>query len=112
MSPLVFGEILGVFVNTLTPDSKYPVQGCENLHVPIQMLLSEKRKLFSEVFFHFCILYQFLNILKEKMIVIANVFPKLQTTKIFVRKLPQEHNFRTGFGSQHVKAPELFAKYP
>ena len=53
MPPLVFGEILGVFVNTLTPDSKYPVQGCENLHVPIQMLLSEKRKLFSEVFVPF-----------------------------------------------------------
>ena len=42
MSPLVLGEILGVFVNTLTADGKYPVQGCENLHLPIQMQLSEK----------------------------------------------------------------------
>ena len=104
MSPLVLGEILGVFVNTLTADGKYPVQGCENLHLPIQMHLSEKHKSFSEFSFHFWILHQILNILKEKMIVIANVFPKLQTLKIFVKKLSQENSFRTGFGSQHVKA--------
>ena len=46
------------------------------------------------------------------MIVIANVFPKLQTLKIFVRKLSQEHRFRTGFGSQHVKASQLLPKSP
>ena len=34
---LVLGEILGVFINTLTADGKYPVQDCENLQVPIQM---------------------------------------------------------------------------
>ena len=53
MSSPVLGEILGLFANTLTCDGKYPVQGCENLHVPIQMVLSEKRKLFSEVFVPF-----------------------------------------------------------
>ena len=47
---LVLGEILGVFVNTFTADVKYPVQGCENLKVPIQMQLSEKGKTFSEFF--------------------------------------------------------------
>ena len=50
ISSLVLGEILGVFVNTLTADVKYPVQGCENLQVPIQMQLSEKGKTFSEFF--------------------------------------------------------------
>ena len=53
MSPLMLGEILGVFVNTLTTDGKYPVQGCENLQLPIQMQLSEKRKTFSEFFVPF-----------------------------------------------------------
>ena len=43
-------EIVGVFVNTLTSDGKYPVQGCENLELPIQTQLSEKRKSFCEVF--------------------------------------------------------------
>ena len=31
MSPLVLGEILGAFVDTLTDDGKHPVQDCENL---------------------------------------------------------------------------------
>ena len=76
MSPLVLGEILGIFVNTLTADGKSPVPGCENLQLPIQMQLSEKQKTFSEFFFHFLNLHQILNIFKKKMIVIANVFPK------------------------------------
>ena len=42
MSPLGLGEILQVFVNTLTADGKYPVQDCENLQLPIQMQLSQK----------------------------------------------------------------------
>ena len=50
ISSLVLGEILGVFVNTFTADVKYPVQGCENLQVPVQMQLSEKGKTFSEFF--------------------------------------------------------------
>ena len=50
ISSLVLGEILGVFVNTLAADVKYPAQGCENLQVPIQMQLSEKGKTFSEFF--------------------------------------------------------------
>ena len=53
MSPLVLAEILGVFVNTLAADVKYPVQDCENLQLPIQMQLSEKRKPFSEFFVPF-----------------------------------------------------------
>ena len=47
MSPLVLGEVLVVFVNRLTADGKYPVQDCENLQLPIQMHISEKRKTFS-----------------------------------------------------------------
>ena len=50
MSPLVLGEILGVFVNTLTANDKYPVQDCDNFPLPTQMQLSEKRKTFSEFF--------------------------------------------------------------
>ena len=99
-----------MFVNIFPADDKYPLQDCENLQLPIQMQLSEKRKTFSQFLFHLSMLREILNILKEKMIVIANMFPKLQTVKIFVRKLSQEHRFRTGFGSQHVKVSELLAK--
>ena len=51
MSPLVLGEMLVVFVNTLIADGKYPVQDCENLQLPIQMQLSQKRKSFAQ----FCV---------------------------------------------------------
>ena len=47
MFAIVLGQILGVFVNTLTADRKYPVQRCEKFQLPIQMQLSEKRKSFS-----------------------------------------------------------------
>ena len=40
ISALLKFEIIGVFVNTLTADYKYPVPNCENLPFPIQMQLS------------------------------------------------------------------------
>ena len=40
MSPLELGEILVVFVNSLTAAEKYPVPDCQNLPRPIQMQLS------------------------------------------------------------------------
>ena len=48
MSPVVLGEVSVVFVDRLTADGKYPVQDCENLQVPIQLILSEKRKTFIQ----------------------------------------------------------------
>ena len=50
MSSLVLGEILALFLNILTPDEKYHIEDCENLQLPIQMHLSEKRK----ICFKFC----------------------------------------------------------
>ena len=48
MSPLELGELLWVLVNTLSAEDKYPVHDCQNLPLPIQMQLSEKRKTFPE----------------------------------------------------------------
>ena len=49
----MLGEIKGAFVNTLAADGKYLVQNCENLQLPIQMQISEKRKTFSQFFVPF-----------------------------------------------------------
>ena len=62
--------------------------------------------------FHFWNLYHILNISKEKMIVIANVFSKLQTVKNLFRPLSKKLRLRTRFDSQHVKASQILAKYP
>ena len=40
ISPLAIWKILAVFVNTLTPDDRYPLPDYENLALPIQMQLS------------------------------------------------------------------------
>ena len=53
MSPPVLGDILVLFVNTLTSHAKYPVQDCDNLQLPLLMQLSQKRKIFSEFFVPF-----------------------------------------------------------
>ena len=64
----------------------------------------KSEKPFLNFLIHFLNLYKVLNILKEKMIVIANVFPKLQTVKNFVRTFSKKHGFRQHFDSEHVKA--------
>ena len=90
MSPLLSDEILKVFVYILTGDGQYPVQGFIEFATPNWNAIIWKRKNFSSIFFfflHFWNLHHILNILKEKLIVIVNVFPKLQNVRIFVRKL-------------------------
>ena len=47
---LVLCKFLRLLVKTLTDDEKYSLLYRENLMQPIQILLSEKRKTFSEFF--------------------------------------------------------------
>ena len=101
-----------VFVNRLTAEGKYPVQDCETLLLPIQMQLSRNLKLFLNFLFYFSNLCQILNILKKRMIVVANVFPKLETVKILLRPLSKKRRFRTRFKCQHVKASQILVKSP
>ena len=114
MSHLLSDEILKVFVYILTGDGQYPVQGFIEFATPNWNAIIWKRKNFSSIFFflHFWNLHHILNILKEKLIVIVNVFPKLQNVRIFVRKLSKEHRLRRGFGSQHVKESQMVGKSP
>ena len=46
MSLLVICKTLKLFINTLTADDKYSLLNRDNLTQPIQMLVSEKRKMF------------------------------------------------------------------
>ena len=49
-SLLLTCQILGLLVNTLAADEKYPVLNRDNLTIPIQMQLSQKQKTFSQIF--------------------------------------------------------------
>ena len=66
ISPLIIGEILGLFVNTLTAEDKYPVEDLDNLQLPIQMQLSENSKNFLNFFLNFWNLHNILNIFKKR----------------------------------------------
>ena len=72
----------------------------------------KNKKNFLNFLFHFWNLHQILNILKKKMMVIANVFPKLRTVKNFVTPLCEKRRFGTRFDSRHVKGSGILAESP
>ena len=87
------------------------------MQLKFQMQLSERRKAFCHFFlffffFHFWNLHQILNRLNKRTIVLANVFPKLQTVKNLVRLLSKKRRFTTRFDSQHVKGSQMLVKSP
>ena len=82
---LVLCKMLRHIVNTLTDDDKYFLLYRDNLNQPIQILLSQKQKNFSEFFSAF--LKSILNFedFQKKMTLIADVFPKLPSPKKVIR---------------------------
>ena len=82
---LVLCKILGLFVNILSEDDRYCLLYKDNLLQPIQILLSQKQKTFSEFFSPF--LKSTLNFehFEKKMTLIADVFPKLPSPKIVIK---------------------------
>ena len=52
-SLLLICKILGLLVNTLAADEKYPVLNRDNLTIPIQMELSQKQKIFLKFLLYF-----------------------------------------------------------
>ena len=74
-------QILGLLVNTLAADEKYPVLNRDNLTIPIQMQLSQKQKTFSEFLCPFFKSIRNFKYFQKKKILIDYVFPKLQTPK-------------------------------
>ena len=80
-SLFVLCKVLTLFVNILTADGKCFLVHRHNLRQPIEMLLSQKQKIFFEFLFAF--LKSTLNFKhsQKKMTIIANVFKKLGTPK-------------------------------
>ena len=78
-------KILRLFVNTLTENDKYCLLYRDNLTQPIQILLSQKQKRFSQFFAEF--LKATLNFVdfQKKMTLIADEFSKLPSSKKVIR---------------------------
>ena len=60
--------------------------------------------------FFFSNFQQILNNLKKEKVVIANIFPKLQNLKDFVRQHSKKRTFRSSFESQHVKGSQTLVR--
>ena len=82
---LVLCKILGLFVNTLSEDGKYCLLYNDNLLQPIQILLSQKQKTFSEFFSPFLKSTLHFERFQKKMTLRADVFPKLPSPKKVIR---------------------------
>ena len=82
---LVLCKILGLFVNTLSEDDKYCLLYNDNLLQPIQILLSQKQKTFSQFFSGFLKCTLNFEHFQKKINLIADVFPKLPSPKIVIR---------------------------
>ena len=82
---LVLCKSLGLFLNILTDDDKYCLLYRDNLTQPIEILLSQKQKTFSEFFSALskCILN--FDHFQKKMTLIAYAFPKLPSPKKVIR---------------------------
>ena len=82
---LVLCNISRLFLNKLSDDDKYSLLYRDNLTQPIQILLSQKQKTFSQFFSPF--LKSTLNFehFQTKITLIADVFPKLPSLKKVIR---------------------------
>ena len=112
ISPVVLGEILPVFLTHWLPRARILLKIGRICHFQFKYHSLKKEKIFLKFLFHLSTLHQILNILKKKMVPIANVFPKLQTVKILVRALSKNRCFRKRFDSQHVKVSQILVKSP
>ena len=78
---LVLCKILRLSVHTLTDDDKYCLLYRDNLTQPLQILLSQKQKTFSQFFSTFLKYTLNFEYFKNNMTVIAHIVPKLPSPK-------------------------------
>ena len=83
------------------------VRTCRSLFKGVYL---KNEKHFPHFMFHLWYLHQIWNIFAKRMIVIATVFPKLQTVKDLVKPLSNMCGFTTSFDSQHVKWSQTLVK--
>ena len=96
----------------MTPDGKYSLLNRDNLRQRIQIQISRKQKTFSHFFSAFLKSnLNFEHIQKKKMTLIAELFPKLRTTKNLIRSMSKKSRFKESFGKQHGKRDQTFLKF-
>ena len=82
---LILWKILRLFSNTLTDDDKYSLLYRDNLTQPIEILLSQKERTFSQFLSAFLKPTLNFECFKKTMTLIPDVFPKLPSPKEVIR---------------------------
>ena len=122
----VFWSLWGEMICNTSPLFKFEILGCLLTHwlqvasilfLVVRICSSlfkcnylENKKLFLHFVFHLWSLHQIFNIFEKKMIVIAKVFPKLQTVKDLVKPLSRKHRFRISFYIQRINGCQTLGK--
>ena len=123
-SLLVIWEILTLFVKTLTADDKYSLLNRYNFTQSdkysllirnkstqeIQMQLYQKQFFFSELFAWPLKSSWSFEHFKKQMTLIADVFPKLRTSKNVVRSMSKKSYFRGPYRKQDDKRVQTMLK--
>ena len=109
-SLLLTCQILGLLVNTLATDEKYPVLNRDNLTIPIQMQLSQKHKTFCQFFTAFLKSRWNFEHFDKKDDVHRFCNFEITDSENVVRKMSKEPRFRRPFDKQHGKRAEALWK--
>ena len=99
------------FLNTLTANYKYSLNSKEKSMQTIQMLLSQKRKIFYEFYSPFFVSALNFEHFQKKMTLIAYVFPKLPTTKDMLRSMSKRSRLRGDLDRRHGKQSETLIQF-
>ena len=109
-SLLVICKVLRLFVNISIADEKRFIINRDNLREPIQMQLSQKQKLFSELVFAF--LKSTLNFkhFQKKCDPQTWSISEITDSKCVVKQMSEKSRFRVPFNKQHCKGDKTLLK--
>ena len=109
-SLLLTWKILGLLVNTLAADEKYPVLNRDNLTIPIQMQLSQKKKTFSRFFTDFLSSNWNFGRLGKKYDCHSFCISEVTDSQNVVREMSKNSRLREPVDKQHRKFAQALLK--
>ena len=109
-SLLLTWKILGLLVNTLAADEKYPVLNTDNLTIPIQMQLSQKKKTFSRFFTDFLTSNWNFGRLGKKYDCHSFCISEVTNSQNVVREMSKNSRLREPVDKQHRKFAQALLK--
>ena len=110
MSLLLTCQTLGLLVKILAADEKYPVLNRDNLMRPIQMQLSQKQKLFSELLAEFLKCSLSFRYFERKYDPHRFCISKITASENVVGEMPKKSYFRGPSEKQSGKGAQALLK--